>query len=44
MYWLKLLLATNYLTVEQATSLLSDAEEISRILGKIQITLKKKIN
>ena len=40
MYWLKLLQATNYLSQEQANSLLADAEEICKIIGKIQITLK----
>ena len=42
MYWLKLLKATAYLSEEQANSLLSDAEEICKILGKIQITLKNR--
>ena len=41
-YWLKLLLATDYLNHEQADSLLKDAEEICKILGKIQITIKKR--
>ena len=41
-YWLKLLLATDYLNQEQADSLLKDAEEICKILGKIQITLKQR--
>ncbi|MDZ7936463.1 MAG: four helix bundle protein [Emticicia sp.] len=41
-YWLKLLKATDYLTEEQADSLLKDAEEICKILGKIQITLKNR--
>ena len=40
-YWLRLLLATDYLSKEQADSLLKDAEEICKILGKIQITTKK---
>lgn len=40
MYWLKLLRATDYLTEEQSKSLLNDAEEICKILGKIQITFK----
>ena len=39
-YWLKLLLATNYLNQEQADSLLKDAEEICKIIGKIQVTIK----
>ena len=42
-YWMKLLAATGYLDPEQTDSLLSDAEEICKILGKIQITLKKRI-
>jgi len=41
-YWLKLLLATDYISQEQADSLLKDAEEICKILGKIQITLKQR--
>ncbi|QQS28042.1 MAG: four helix bundle protein [Sphingobacteriales bacterium] len=41
-YWLKLLQATDYLTNEEANSLLNDAEEICKILGKIQITIKKR--
>ncbi|HOT14560.1 MAG TPA: four helix bundle protein [Bacteroidales bacterium] len=44
MYWLRLLLAAGYLTNEQSESLKLDAEEICRILGKIQITLKKKLH
>lgn len=42
MYWLKLLQATDYLREEQANSLLNDAEEICKILGKIQLTLKNR--
>jgi len=41
-YWLKLLLATDYLNQEQADSLLRDAEEICKILGKIQITMRNR--
>lgn len=41
-YWLKLLLATDYLSIEQANSLIGDAEEICKILGKIQITIKSR--
>jgi four helix bundle protein len=40
MYWLKLLQATDYLSEEQADSLLKDAEELCKIIGKIQITIK----
>lgn len=39
-YWLKLLQETDYLNIEEAESLLADADEICKILGKIQITLK----
>jgi four helix bundle protein len=42
-YWIKLLQATDYLSENDASSLLHDAEEICRILGKIQITLKNKL-
>ena len=41
-YWLRLLLATDYLNQEQADSLLNDAEEICKILGKIQITMRNR--
>ena len=41
-YWLKLLQATEYLNEQEATSLLNDAEEICKILGKIQITIKNR--
>jgi four helix bundle protein len=41
-YWLKLLLATDYLSEKEAESLLKDAEEICKIIGRIQITLKSR--
>ncbi len=41
-YWLRLLYATNYLSKQESESLLYDAEEICKILGKIQITLKNR--
>ena len=41
-YWLKLLTATDYLSQEQADNLLNDAEEICKIIGKIQITMKNR--
>jgi four helix bundle protein len=41
-YWLKLLQATDYLSEEQADSLLKDAEELCKIIGKIQITIKSR--
>ena len=42
-YWLKLLLATDYINKEQADGLLKDAEEICKILGEIQLTTKNVI-
>ena len=39
-YWIRLLKATDYLTIEAATSLLVDSEELCRIIGKIQISAK----
>jgi len=41
LYWLKLLFATEFLRKEMADSLIADAEEICRIIGKIQITMKQ---
>ncbi len=41
-YWLKLLSATDYLSMEQADSLLKDAEEICKIIAKIQLTIKSR--
>jgi four helix bundle protein len=42
MYWLRLLQATDYLTQSEGESMLTDAEEICKILGKIQVTLKSR--
>jgi four helix bundle protein len=42
MYWIKLLYATDYLNQEQADSLFKDVEEICKIVGKIQITMKNR--
>ncbi|MCU1290306.1 MAG: four helix bundle protein [Acidobacteria bacterium] len=39
-YWIRLLNATNYLDDTQANSLLSDLEELLKIIGSIQITTK----
>ena len=41
-YWLKLLHATDYITKDEFESLHNDAEEICKILGKIQITTKNR--
>ena len=43
-YWIKLLFATDYLTKEQADSLIFDAEELCKILSKIIITTKRKLD
>ena len=42
MYWIRLMQATDYLTNIEADSILTDAEELCKILGKIQISLKSK--
>lgn len=41
-YWLKLLHATDFLTQQQADSLLNDADEICKILASIQKILKSR--
>jgi len=41
-YWLKLLQATEYLNEKEMLSMLNDANEILKIIAKIQITIKKK--
>lgn len=41
-YWLKLLYATDYITKNEFESMFNDAEEICKILGKIQITAKNR--
>lgn len=41
-YWLKLLKETEFIAHHDANSLMEDAEELCRILGKIQITIKNK--
>lgn len=42
-YWLKLLQATQYISEEQFSNLYTDAEELCKILGEIQITIKSRI-
>ncbi len=42
-YWIKLLEATDYLSIQEAQSLINDVDEICKILGSIQITMKKKL-
>ena len=41
-YWLKLLKATDYISESEFQSLFNDAEEICKILVKIQTTLKNR--
>ena len=43
-YWIKLFYATDYITKEQADSLIYDAEELCKILSKIIITTKNKLS
>ncbi len=42
-YWIKLLKFSSYLEVERADYLLKDADELIRIIGSIQKTLKIKL-
>ncbi len=39
-YWIKLLRDTQYLSTEQSDSLLQDADELLRIIGSIQKTIR----
>ncbi|GEC77152.1 four helix bundle protein [Flavobacterium aquatile] len=39
-YWIRLLTETNYLTNEENKSLLNDTEELLKIIGSIQKTLR----
>lgn len=43
-YWIRLLTDTEYITKEQSESILSDTEELLKIIGSIQKTMKSKIN
>jgi four helix bundle protein len=43
MYWLKLLHATDYLTQKEFESLSKNIDEICRIIGSIQVTMKAKM-
>ena len=42
-YWLRLLTDTSYLSNEESESLLSDIEEILKIIGSIQKTMKQRL-
>jgi len=41
-YWIRLLTATDYLTKDKGDSLLQDVEELLKIIGSIQKTLRLK--
>jgi four helix bundle protein len=43
-YWIKLLFATDYITEEQKINIINDAEEICKILTRIILTMKQKLN
>jgi four helix bundle protein len=43
-FWIRLMMDTDYLTKEQGTSLISDLEEILKIITAIQKTTKGKMN
>jgi len=43
-YWIRLLTDTDYLTKEQSESMLNDVEELLKIIGSIQKTMKNKLN
>lgn len=40
-YWIRLLTDTDYLTKEQSESVLNDTDELLKIIGSIQKTMKK---
>ena len=43
-YWIRLLKETSLLPTEQANELIGKAEELTRMLGSIQLTMRKKLN
>lgn len=43
-YWLSLLRDSGYLEKDSATTLLNDCEELCKIIGAIQVTMKNKIH
>jgi len=43
-FWIRLLRDTDYLSTEQGKSLLTDVNEILKIIGSIQKTIKQKNN
>lgn len=43
-YWIRLITDTEYITKEQSEHILSDTEELLKIIGSIQKTMKSKLN
>ncbi len=43
-FWLRILRDSDYLSPQQAESLLTDIDELLRIIGSIQKTMKSKLN
>ena len=43
-YWIRLLKKTSLLPEEHANELINKAEELIRMLGSIQLTMRKKLN
>ena len=43
-YWLRLLTDTRFLSETESTSMITDVEELLKIIGSIQKTMKKKFN
>lgn len=44
LYWVRLLGETDYLSSEEMTSLVSDIEELCRIIGRIKISTQRQLN
>lgn len=42
-YWIRLLRDSDYLTAEEANSLLNDCDEVIKIIGSIQKSIKNKL-
>ena len=42
-YWIKLLKETNFINQEEFLSIYNDCDELCKIIGKIQITMKNQI-
>lgn len=42
-YWIRLLIETDYLTIDEGESLLKDTEELLKIIGSIQKTMRNNL-